>query len=148
MSPYMGSGQDRRGRFDSIGAGRELHLELGADPERLGWRIAMAVLIAAIALGLRPNARVLVARSLVLRSGRVDRQTLLALAAAALLAAAGDSAAYVSLYRMSTVAEIMRLFAINPHRAWILAPHARIGGRTDGLHPHGPRHHPPGTIDS
>lgn len=66
------------------------------DPERTRLRLVMGGLIVLIALGLRPNARVLVARSLALRSGRVDRQTLLALAVAAMVAAAGDAVALLS----------------------------------------------------
>lgn len=54
------------------------------------WRLLAGAMIAVIALAMRPNARLLVARSLVLRTGRVDRQTLLALAAAAALWMAGD----------------------------------------------------------
>ncbi|MBX3358773.1 MAG: hypothetical protein KF745_10115 [Phycisphaeraceae bacterium] len=96
---------------DSARTGRYL-TNWQPDPSRLVWRIVMAVLIAAISLGLRPNARALVARSLVLRSGRVDRQTLFALAAAALLAGGGDVVAYLSLSWSGAVAETMRLFAI------------------------------------
>jgi hypothetical protein len=40
--------------------------------------------------GLRPNARLLAARSLLMRMGRVDRQPLRAMAAAIGIAAAGD----------------------------------------------------------
>jgi hypothetical protein len=43
-----------------------------------------------IVLGLRPNLRLLTARSLVLRMGRVDRQTMIGLAAAILVLASGD----------------------------------------------------------
>lgn len=49
------------------------------------------VLVMLIALSIRPMARVLVARCLVLRTGRVDRQRILAIAAAAGIAALGDS---------------------------------------------------------
>jgi len=58
--------------------------------ERPLLRLATDVLIAVIALGLRPNARLLVARSLLLRSGSVDRQTLAALAGSAAVAFLGD----------------------------------------------------------
>lgn len=51
---------------------------------------------AAIFLLLRPNARLLVARCLLLRSGRVDRQTLLGMAAAAAVVAVGHAALYFS----------------------------------------------------
>lgn len=59
-------------------------------PDRPLMRLAGAVLLVGVILGLRPNARALVARSLALRTGRVDRQTLLAMAAVAALAALGD----------------------------------------------------------
>ncbi len=53
---------------------------------RLGCAACMAVLI----LGIRPNGRLLVSRSLLMRTGRVDRQTLLVILAAVGLAAMGD----------------------------------------------------------
>jgi hypothetical protein len=53
---------------------------------RLGSAGAMLVIVA----GLRPNLRLLTSRSLLMRMGRVDRQTMFALAAAILVAAAGD----------------------------------------------------------
>jgi hypothetical protein len=53
-------------------------------------RVLLAMACAAsIFLLLRPNARLLVARCLLLRSGRVDRQTLFGMAAAALVLAVG-----------------------------------------------------------
>lgn len=51
--------------------------------------LAIWAAIAAIILCLRPMARVLVARSLAIRTGRVDRQTLYAMAVAAAIAALG-----------------------------------------------------------
>ncbi len=54
---------------------------------RLG--LAVWVALAAIILCLRPMARVLVARSLAIRTGRVDRQTMYATAVAAAIAALG-----------------------------------------------------------
>lgn len=59
-------------------------------PERMLLRLGAAGLIVTIIACLRPNARVLVARSLALRTGRVDRQTLLAVALAAIIIAVGD----------------------------------------------------------
>lgn len=50
---------------------------------------AIGLVIAAIILCLRPHARLLVARSLILRTGRVDRQTLYAVAISAGLMALG-----------------------------------------------------------
>lgn len=73
-------------------AGGEIGV-LGRWPPLTGrtcWRLVAGVSIAVIALALRPNARLLVARSLVLRTGRVDRQTLLAVAAAAAIWVIGD----------------------------------------------------------
>lgn len=53
------------------------------------WMLGSLTVIAAIILCQRPSARLLVARSLVLRTGRVDRQTLAAVAIAALVMAVG-----------------------------------------------------------
>jgi hypothetical protein len=58
--------------------------------ERSWWRLGQSAMIAACVLLLRPNARLLAARSLLLRMGRVDRQTMLALVAALGVAAVGD----------------------------------------------------------
>ena len=54
-------------------------------------RLGIGACIATIVLAARPNARELVRRSLAMRSGRVDRQTLLALAGAIGVAALGDA---------------------------------------------------------
>ena len=51
---------------------------------------AACAMVAGIILLQRPNARVLVARSMVMRTGRVDRQTLFAMAIAAMLMAVGS----------------------------------------------------------
>ncbi len=59
-------------------------------PDRTEYRFAACSLVVIIILCLRPNARVLVARSLALRTGRVDRQTLLAVAASAGIVVLGD----------------------------------------------------------
>ena len=60
------------------------------DGDQSLWRLLVAVLATGVILGLRPNAVRLAYRSVVLRTGRVDRQPLLALAAALGVAAAGD----------------------------------------------------------
>lgn len=60
------------------------------DEERTVWRLALGAALAAMLLGIRPNARLLVQRSLALRTGRVDRQTILAMVGAVGLAALGD----------------------------------------------------------
>lgn len=59
------------------------------------WLIAHLLMIV-IVLGLRPNARLLAARSLLMRTGRVDRQTMLALVGVLALAIAGDAGLLVS----------------------------------------------------
>jgi hypothetical protein len=59
------------------------------------WLVAH-LLIIVIILGLRPNARVLAARSLLMRTGRVDRQTMLALVGVLAFAIAGEAGLLVS----------------------------------------------------
>lgn len=58
---------------------------------RIVWRLIQAGAILGVIAGVRPIARDLVKRSLVLRTGRVDRQTLLAMSAVVLVGAAGDA---------------------------------------------------------
>ena len=67
------------------------YLTRDVDAQRLGMRIAMGALVVGILLGLRPNARLLVARCLALRTGRVDRQTIYATVASVALAMFGDA---------------------------------------------------------
>jgi hypothetical protein len=55
-------------------------------------RLAQAAVLAMMIVCLRPNARLLAARSLLLRSGRVDRQTMFAMAAAVGVVALGHMA--------------------------------------------------------
>lgn len=59
-------------------------------PVRSMLRLGCAACMAVIILGIRPNGRLLVSRSLLMRTGRVDRQTLLVILAAVGLAAMGD----------------------------------------------------------
>ncbi len=58
--------------------------------DRLYLRLAMSGVMAVMVLCLRPNLRLLVARSLVLRTGRVDRQTMYAVLASVAVVALGD----------------------------------------------------------
>ena len=58
--------------------------------ERLLARLVASASMIVIILGIRPSARDLVRRSLVLRTGRVDRQTLLVMAAVIALSMVGD----------------------------------------------------------
>lgn len=62
----------------------------GQDIERSLLRLSTAVLVTLIILGLRPNAVSLAMRSVIVRTGRVDRQSMYALLASVLLAAIGD----------------------------------------------------------
>ncbi|GAB4551222.1 MAG: hypothetical protein Tsb0013_13230 [Phycisphaerales bacterium] len=64
---------------------------LDPDPARIAWRLVCGVCLLVIFLGVRPNARELVRRSLAMRTGRVDRQTLLAMAAAVGVMMTGDA---------------------------------------------------------
>ncbi len=54
------------------------------------WRVLFGVLAIGALLALRPNARLLAARSLLMRMGQVDRQTMRSLAFAVLVGMAGD----------------------------------------------------------
>jgi hypothetical protein len=69
----------------------------GSDARELPalWILAHLLMIVVI-LGLRPNARLLAARSLLMRTGRVDRQTLLALVGVLGLTIAGEAGMLVS----------------------------------------------------
>ncbi len=60
------------------------------DPDRLAAHLLMCAGMLGVLLGLRPVLRERVRRSLALRTGRVDRQTLLAMAAVVAGAMAGD----------------------------------------------------------
>lgn len=58
--------------------------------ERILYRLGVGACLAGIILTLRPNARSLVVRSLVLRTGRVSRQTMLVTLAVVGMTAIGD----------------------------------------------------------
>lgn len=63
---------------------------LGMPHDRTLLRLGIAAAALAILFGLRSNARLLASRSLLMRTGRVDRQTMLAMGSAIGLAACGD----------------------------------------------------------
>jgi hypothetical protein len=65
-------------------------LQRDADPERIVGRLIVAAGMLIVIVGCRPVARELVKRSVTLRTRRVERQTLLAIAAAVLVGVAGD----------------------------------------------------------
>lgn len=64
--------------------------ELAPDGDRALLRMAGGVLMLIIVMGLRPNLRLLAARSLLLRMGRVERQTMIGVAGAIGVAILGD----------------------------------------------------------
>lgn len=76
-------------------------------PERLLHRSVVAMGLIVALTGLRPNARRLVHRSLALRTGRVDRQTLLAMVGAVALSSAGDGVRLLSLSVGTAGAELV-----------------------------------------
>lgn len=102
----------RLGSIPGLGALPDYLRGVGAATEPAMLRIAGCVLIAVIVLMLRPNARVLVARSLALRQGRVDRQTLAAVALAAMVAAAGDVVALLATDERGGIGETAALAAV------------------------------------
>jgi hypothetical protein len=65
--------------------------------DRLALRALAAACMIVVILGLRPGARDLVKRSMVMRTGRVDRQTLLGMVGVAALGLAGDGVRLASL---------------------------------------------------
>ncbi len=62
----------------------------GPEPDRAFWRLVCAACACVVILGLKGNAARLAYRSVVIRTGRVDRQPMTALVAALAVAAAGD----------------------------------------------------------
>lgn len=78
------------GVHDAVAAAPYLERD-HADPARVKLRLAAGAMMLVILAGLRPNARLLAARSLLLREGRVDRQTMLAMAVVVGLGIIGDA---------------------------------------------------------
>lgn len=72
-------------------------------------RLAIGACLMAIAMAIRPNARLIVARSMLLRSGRVDRQTLFGIAGAAGVAMLGDVIHLASTLGLGSLGSIARL---------------------------------------
>lgn len=77
-----------------------------SDPQRSQARLAIALIAAAILLGLRPVHRILTARSMLLRSGRVERQTIYALVITLGVAALGDVLQLLGVATGGTVEQI------------------------------------------
>jgi len=74
------------------------YFEVDAQPPRIALRVGIHATLLTILLLFRPTGRRLVARSLVLRTGRVDRQTLIATAGAIVLTTVGDLLRLASLH--------------------------------------------------
>ena len=81
-------------------------------PDRTLWRIAADLVGLLIIICLRPNARTLVARSLALRTGRVDRQTMLASAAAIVVLLLGDILGLIAVNQPAGRGELLLTAAI------------------------------------
>lgn len=75
-------------------------------------RLLSTGVLALAVLGLRLNARELAARSLVLRMGRADRQTMLAMAAALGVAALGDLVMLIGLNTSGAISSVADMLGI------------------------------------
>jgi hypothetical protein len=75
-------------------------------------RVLADGLMVLIILALRPNARLLATRSLLMRTGRVDRQTMLGLVAVLGLSMAGDASVLVATEFPGPVGQTMRLIGL------------------------------------
>ena len=80
--------------------------------ERTMLRMLACVAGLGIIVCMRPIARVLVARSLAIRTGRVDRQTMLATATAIVVVMAGDALGLAARWNDSSLSEWMMLGAV------------------------------------
>ncbi|MDX2115944.1 MAG: hypothetical protein SFZ24_10065 [Planctomycetota bacterium] len=67
------------------------YIDSSPQADRVMLRLGAGVSLIVIVLGLRLSARELVKRSMVMRTGRVDRQTMLVMAATVVIAMAGDA---------------------------------------------------------
>ena len=101
-----------------------LHAELDAgmaspyfgrypDAERVFVRACELSLVAAIVLLLRTNARTLAARSAILRTGRVDRQTMYAVAVTAALGVLGDVIRLAATQAGDTFAQVLSITGVS-----------------------------------
>lgn len=79
------------------------------DPMRAVLRLAWSGCAILVVLGLRGNARMLAARSHLVRSGTVDRQTMLAMAGALGVTAFGDVLMLVSVAAHGPIVDLLRM---------------------------------------
>jgi hypothetical protein len=84
----------------------------GQSRDTMALGLAFWLLVVVVLLGVRGNARLLVARSLVLRTGRTDRQTILAMVVAAVVAAAGVGLGLASAGAQGMLADIARMAGV------------------------------------
>lgn len=75
-------------------------------------RIALFCLVAGIVWGLRPSAIGLAIRSVIVRTGRVDRQSLVAVLASLGLASLGDLLAIVSGFTPTSIADVVSIVSV------------------------------------
>lgn len=83
------------------------------DAERVFLRACELLLIAAIVLLLRTNARTLAARSAILRTGRVDRQTMYAVAVAAAAGVLGDAIRLMATHVQGLAAQVLSIAGVS-----------------------------------
>lgn len=83
-------GLDAPRRVTGIGSGGAFMSLTGPEPDRAFWRLVCAAFACVVILGLKGSAARLAYRSVVIRTGRVDRQPMIALVAALGVAATGD----------------------------------------------------------
>ena len=83
------------------------------DTQRVLVRGVELSLIAAIVLLLRTNARELAARSAILRTGRVDRQTMYAVAMSALLGIVGDVVRLAATHTQGATAQVLSITGVS-----------------------------------
>lgn len=77
-------------------------------PERLVLRLCISLLLVAILLLLRPNARLLSGRWVLMRLGAVDRQTMFSMAMVIALWSVGDGLRYSFTLFQGTLADVLR----------------------------------------
>lgn len=85
---------------------------IGSVPERSMRRLAMAGVLAATLWGLWPHAEMLIARSVLMRTGQVDTQPLSSMLAVLAIAAAGDVSALIGFLCGGTVREVFGVIEV------------------------------------
>lgn len=78
-------------------------------PERIVLRVCSSLALVAILLLLRPNARLLSSRWVLMRIGAVDRQTMFAMSIVVGVWSAGDLLRFASAYAQGSLADVVRM---------------------------------------